>query len=181
MDDRKEFLVEMYNQLFNDINRHILIVWQAIGVLVGSTTIFVLMSQNVLDKDVGVSLILLLCIWAILTTCDSAFWYNRNLAMISNIERQFLVSDDSKEIHYFFKKHRSHDFIDHLSIQASLIIGVALLSIIYHLKFGSFTKSLAYLPYFIFVIFIILPLYYWFISRKRKYDEFIEKSPGKDV
>jgi hypothetical protein len=33
---RPEFLIEMYKQMLNDINTHILVVWQSVGVLVGS-------------------------------------------------------------------------------------------------------------------------------------------------
>jgi hypothetical protein len=41
-------------------------------------------------------------------TSSRSYWYNRNLVIIANIERQFL---GRKEIHYYFGKHRkkSHD------------------------------------------------------------------------
>ena len=39
---RDEFLMRMYDQMFNDINQHIIVVWQAAGTLVAAFSIFAL-------------------------------------------------------------------------------------------------------------------------------------------
>lgn len=181
INDRNEFLISMYNQMYNDINRHILVIWQAIGVLAGSATLFVLIYQKLLDINLGITIIVLFGFWAILTMCDSAFWYNRNLVIIANIERQFLNSDDDKLIHYYFKRHREHSFIDHLRIQFWLVFLVIIIALIYH--FSSLQACspflLIILPYVVFIVLGIYSLYYWFGDRKKKYEEFVKNSPGK--
>jgi hypothetical protein len=53
---RQQLLLKMYDQMFNDINRHILVVWQSIGVLVGAITILVLVQKQVVPLDIAVSL-----------------------------------------------------------------------------------------------------------------------------
>jgi hypothetical protein len=40
---RSDFLIAMYNQLMNDINRHIVVVWQSVTALLGA---FAAIQQN---------------------------------------------------------------------------------------------------------------------------------------
>ena len=52
---------------------------------------------------------------------DSSYWYNRNLVIIANIERQFLELKDLKEIHYYFGAHRpKNKMITHLKVQMEI-------------------------------------------------------------
>ena len=50
-DDRKEFLLKMYDQMFNDINTHILVVWQSVGVVVGAFAVFAL-ARKILSQSI---------------------------------------------------------------------------------------------------------------------------------
>jgi hypothetical protein len=60
-------------------------------------------------------------------TSSRSYWYNRNLVIIANIERQFL---GRKEIHYYFGKHRKKSaMITHLKIQYARGLGIATLFI----------------------------------------------------
>ena len=120
-DRRDEFLVEMYRQMFNDINRHIMVVWQSVGVVVGAFAIFALVEKNIISVDIATSIIILLCGWLFAHLVDSGYWYNRNLAIIANVERQFLNKSDLRDIHYYFGKHRPNNkMITHLRIQQAL-------------------------------------------------------------
>src|ERR1700733_12699076 len=91
---RSDFLIAMYNQMMNDINRHIIVVWQAVGVLFGAFAVLALVEKQIITMDVAASLIIILCIWVIAHVYDSSYWYNRNLVIIANIERQFLRHED---------------------------------------------------------------------------------------
>src|SRR5919206_2459258 len=91
---RREFLLKMYDQMFNDINRHILTVWQSVGVLIGAFAIFALAEKGVLSTDIATTMIVLLSAWLLAHLHDSSYWYNRNLVIIGNIERQFLRQED---------------------------------------------------------------------------------------
>jgi hypothetical protein len=190
MDDRKEFLLAMYRELFNDINRHIMVIWQSVGVLVGAFAIFALVEKNVISVDIATSIIILLSAWLYAHLVDAGYWYNRNLAMIANIERQFLLKSDLRDIHYYFGKHRPNNkMITHLRIQQALGVGLSALVLLFHfltrvspgisLPWSNFEPVRA-LPYAVAVAAI---LYGSYISKDRDsaYAEFLQNSPGIDI
>lgn len=187
MSTREELLLKMYDQMFNDINRHIMVVWQSIGVVVGAFAIFALVEKHVVPLDIAVSIMLLLCAWLLAHLFDAAYWYNRNLVIIANIERQFLNQDDLKNIHYYFGKHRPENkMIDHLRIQQALGLGLSSLVIIYHFLdrvVPGFSAPLCNfdlirtMPYFLWVAAFFYLKRLWNHTEK-KYQEFLKNSPG---
>src|SRR5216683_963305 len=100
--DRTTFLLKMYDQMFADINRNIMVVWQSIGVVVGAVALFALIEKQVFTLDLACTLFMVVVGWSIAHSQEAGYWYNRNLAIIANIERQFLRQSDLKEIHYYF-------------------------------------------------------------------------------
>ncbi len=190
MNEREEMLLRMYDQLFNDINRHIMVIWQSVGVLVGAFAIFALVEKKVIPLDIAASIILLLCSWLIAHLLDAAYWYNRNLAMIANIERQFLSHSDLKEIHYYFGAHRPKNrMLEHLKLQLALGLGLGAIVILYHffsvvlLAIDCNGSALTFLNTIPYVLVIVATVYLIRLKRKldAKYDEFITNSPGKDI
>lgn len=190
MNAREELLLKMYDQMFNDINRHIMVVWQSIGVVVGAFAIFALVEKQVVSLDIAASIVLLLCAWLLAHLFDAAYWYNRNLVIIANIERQFLEKDDLKKIHYYFGRHRPKNrMIEHLRIQQALGLGLSSLVIIYHFldrvapgfsaPFSNF-DPIRVMPY-VLVIVAVLYLRKLWSNTKEKYEEFLRNSPGIDV
>lgn len=189
-DKRDELLFRMYDQLFNDINRHITVIWQSISVVVGSFAIFALAEKKVVTLDVAAAIIVLLVNWLIAHLYDAAYWYNRNLTMIANIERQFLLKKDLKDIHYYFGKHRpTNKMLTHLKIQYALGIGLGGIVLLFHFIvriLPGFSLPLSYfdpvlsLPY---VILFISIIYLYFLRRNRKesYEEFLKNSPGINI
>ncbi len=187
MDARKELLIKMYEQMLNDINRHIMVVWQSIGVLIGAFAIFALVEKNIVSLDLATAIILLLSSWLIAHLLDASYWYNRNLVIIANIERQFLLQDDLKNIHCYFGEHRKKNkMIDHLRIQFALGVTLAALVLTYHFfervapgfsaPLGNFDPTRA-LPY------LLSGASAWYLFRfknktKDKYDMFLKNSPG---
>lgn len=186
---RDEFLVEMYRQMFNDINRHIMVIWQSIGLLIGAFAIFALVAQKVISPDIATSIIVLLVCWYFAHLIESSYWYNRNLVIIANIERQFLVKEDLRDIQYYFGKHRANKMIKHLQIQAALGWGLLFVVLIYHfstrvwpglsLPKGDF-QILRALPYF-FVLLSAICICYLIHDRNKAYTAFLNESPGKAV
>lgn len=188
--NRQELLLKMYDQLFNDINRHIVVIWQSISVLIGAFAIFALVEKKIVSIDLASAIIVLLSAWLLSHLYDSAYWYNRNLTIIANIERQFLVKEDLKNIHYYFGKHRPiNSMLTHLKIQFALGVGLCTLVIIYHFLtrvvpgFGSNLKNIdpvRGLPYII----LIASLFFlrWIRNNRRKsYREFLDNSPGIEI
>lgn len=190
---RNTFLLRMYDQMFNDINRHISVVWQPITVLVGSFALLAAGMRDILSIDLAVALIILLVGWLIANLYDSAYWYNRNLVIIANIERQFLKQSDLRHIHYYFGKHRSkHSIMTHIRIQWWLGIFIGGLVLLYHF----FSEVLKVSPYFFspaedFHLTLILPhivavvMFLWLLwlrrHRTKSYDEFLKNSPGIEI
>jgi hypothetical protein len=130
MSDRRDtFLIEMYKQMMNDINRHILVVSQSIATLVTAFAVFTLVDTQVITLDLATSILILLCAWLCLHLLDASYRYNRNPAIIANIECRFLAESDLKEIHYYFVSHRPNSgMIKHLKIQQMLGVGLGLLN-----------------------------------------------------
>lgn len=189
---RRKFLLHMYNQLFNDINRHIVIVWQCFGTLVGAIALLALTEKDLLSIDIAVSLIIIICAWLIANLYDASYWYNRKLAIITNIEKEFLFYDDLRKIHYYFGRHRPNNkMITHFKIQYALSLGTGIVIITYHIFkqiIANFHFSLSLLdldfaklsPYVIIAVSYIL-LRWLKNHRDRSYLEFIENSPGLDI
>ena len=134
LDSRGELLLRMYDQMLNDINRHIMVVWQSIGLVIGAFAIFAFAEKKLIPIDIAVSIVLMLVFWFLAHLIDSAYWYNRNLVIIANIERQFLLKSDLRDIHYYFGKHRENNkMITHLRIQFVLGIGISVILILFHI------------------------------------------------
>jgi hypothetical protein len=189
-DRRDEFLLEIYRQMFNDINRHIMVVWQSVGVLVGALALFSLLEKHVISADIAASIIVLLVAWLYGHLYDAGYWYNRNLAIIANIERQFLYASDLHDIHYYFGAHRQNNkLIAHLRLQQLLALGLAVLVLLFHFidrvapglksPFSSFDPQRT-LPY-IFAVIGLQYARYWRSNRNAAYTEFLRHSPGISV
>lgn len=187
---REKLLLQMYDQMFNDIDRHIIVVWQSVGVLVGAFAIFALAEKQVVSIDIAAALIVLISGWSLAHVYDSAYWYNRNLVIIANIERVFLRQSDLKDVHYYFGKHRpDNKMITHLRLQFVLGVGVALIVVAFHVlnrvlpgiaaPFSSFDPQRMF-PYIVAVVMLIY-LMRLRAYRKRGYAEFIKNSPGVTI
>ena len=189
-DRRDEFLLEIYRQMFNDINRHIMVIWQSVGVLVGALAVFSLLEKQVISADIAASIIVLLVAWLYGHLYDAGYWYNRNLVIIANIERQFLWSSDLHDIQYYFGAHRQNNkLIAHLRLQQILALGLVVLVILFHLidrvlpglhaSLSSFEPQRT-LPY-LFAVGGTIYAGYWRANRNEAYREFIANSPGITV
>lgn len=189
LDKREEFLIAMYNQLMNDINRHIVVVWQSIATLIAAVATFSLVKDNILSTDIASSIVIIACIWLMAHVYDASYWYNRNLVIIANIERQFLINSDLEDIHYYFGKHRpNNSMISHLSIQKWLGVSVAMLILVSHfintilpvMNTSANLHLLNLTPWIIALCGCVI----WAdqsVKGREKYKEFISNSPGKSV
>lgn len=187
---RKEFLLKMYDQMFNDIDTHILVVWQSVGVVIGAFTILALAEKQIIPFDVATALIVLLVAWLLAHLHDASYWYNRNLVIIANIERQFLLESDLHDIHYYFGKHRLENrMISHLRIQYALGVALAVIMIVLHFSTRvvpgfsqpwSNLETQRALPYAV-VIAAVIYLIRFARKERERYQEFLTNSPGVSI
>lgn len=143
--------------------------------------------QDTPFNDYACTLALLLCGWLAATTLDASHWFNRNLAIITNIERLFLSTHDLKLVHYFFGRHRRPgQHAQHFSIQLFLSAAVCILVLAYHFServlpglhspWTSFEVSRA-VPYL--VTPVVLRALVWLLHHyKKRETEFYTQSPG---
>lgn len=186
---RSDFLIAMYNQLMNDINRHIVVIWQSVGVLFGAFALFALVEKGTISVDIAASLQIMLCIWVLAHVYDAGYWYNRNLVIIANIERQFLLQSDLRDVHYYFGEHRRKGaLITHLEIQLYLALGVAALVLAFHFLTIVLPTCHGVKPFHLTLLlpwlFAAIGIGIWIWSKSkadRRYAAFIKNSPGKEI
>lgn len=190
MADRSDFLLRMYEQMFKDIAQAYTVVWQSAATVFASFAAIALAEKGVVPIDIAVSVVLLVLAWFRLNVIECAYWYNRNLCIIANIEKQFLLVSDLKDIQYYFGSHRpDNKTISHLRNQDFLAYGLGLLIIGYHLfvqvlpgaiSTASVFDPIRILPYVVAVI-CVMYLRVRQAKRDKAYEEFVTNSPGVSV
>jgi hypothetical protein len=185
--NRSQFLLAMYKAMWDNINRHILVVWQSFAALFAALGASYLSGKQLLSPDLGTSIIVLAAGWSIAHAIDSAGWYNRNLLIITNIEQQFLFDSDAREVHHFFEAHRGTRPIEHLIIQMLLALTIAGLALLDHFStrvspgFGSswsHFEAWRAVPYIV-ALAVGLALRWFHCGVVRKYKDLLSKSPGR--
>lgn len=159
---RTEFLLEMYRQTSNHLNRHVVLLWQSVALLGGAYAAFAFQEKNVISIHHATAIALLLCGWYCANVYDAYAWFDRNLVIIANIERLFLDKQDISLVHPYFLKHRdANELVQHFKIQ--LLLGGMVAAIVALVHFykqvlpsfkipnGVFDLELA-LPYAVLVI-----------------------------
>lgn len=196
-DPRDGFLLEMYRQMSSHLNRHILLSWQSIGVVGGALAVFVLGDKLDVKADIrldfAIAIVILLCAWSIAHVFDANNWFERNLHIITNIERQFLKPSDREEIHYFFTTHRGErseaTLIKHLQIQFAMAASLWIMLVAYHLYqrvipgLGAPMSNFEFARSIPYVVSAACVLYCWRVWKDRRddYRKLVERSPGKPI
>lgn len=188
-DKRAEFLLAMYHELWSNINRHVLVLWQSLGTLLGAAALFGLVEKKVISLDAATTLFLVLPGWLIATALDSSTWYNRNILLIRNIEQQFLLESDVHDVHYYFRDppRPNNEVIGHFRVQIGLALVLSFLVLIYHfvsariwqgmsMANGRFIPSHA-IPYLEALAGGCF-LFWWRAHLKETYETLVSKSPG---
>lgn len=185
---RYDFLKTMYSEMWGNVNRHLLLIWQSVGVLGGALAAFSLTEKAIISVDVASSVVVILCAWLISNAYVASAWFNRNQAIISNIERQFLKSEDLVDIEPYFKSRRKlGEMTEHILLQwllgVSLGIGVLV---------GHFVKEIwpsthqlcslglgRWLPFITGIIGAVACVYFRYRSLKGERN-FLERCPIKN-
>jgi len=162
--------------------------WQCIGVLAGAFVILALVEKEIVSLDVAISMIILIAGWLLWNLQDASYWYNRNLCIVANIERQLFRRSDTKSIHYYMGQHRPQRMIAHLRIQYCLGVGIIGMFIFYHfferivpgfsVPVDRTTLELKQALPYITLLFVVVLLVILKREHNRKYRDFLDKSPG---
>jgi hypothetical protein len=189
-DYRKELLLKLYEKLWDSIHALMGSVWQSIGVIIGAIALFALVEKNIVNIDVATSIFVAICSWSLACIIDASFWYNRNLAMVANVEKDFLLKTDLINIHPYFNKHRENNkMISQFKIQFSLVIVILLIFLIFHFinrvcpGFCSPIKNFEFLramPYILVGIVGCILFIFW-KDRIKEYNDFTKRAPGISI
>ena len=192
---RKDFLSISCNNLYDSINTHYKFSWEIAILFISSLAVFI---NHQCGKEELTDYITTICLsiamWAIAHIYESNFWYRRNIAIISNIERQFLYKEDSKEIlHFFNKSSKKYSVIDSLKINLVLVIFISVILLIYHISYrlipfcnnstGEHNCSCLsiFLPYLSLIVLYCYLVQPTKTKREKDYDDFIMNSPGINI
>lgn len=190
MADRSDFLLRMYEQMFRDIAQAYTVVWQSAATVFASFAAIALAANGILPFDLAVAVVLLVLVWFGLNVIECAYWYNRNICIIANIEKQFLLASDLKDVQYYFGSHRpDNKTISHLRNQNFLACGLGVLIVGYHFLVrvlpgvtaaGGVFEPMRTIPYIVAVVGL------WYLARRQAkrdeaYREFLTNSPGASV
>jgi len=166
-----------------------MVVWQSLSLVLAAFTIFALVGREPISIDLAVALIILLSSWLMAHIEDASYWFNRNIAIISNIERQFLLPTDLHDIHPYFKGHRNNSKIDHLQLQWWFGLMLSILAVTYHVTERIIPETKADLPAnefslllpYIAAAFALVVVVLSHRQGKQKYSKLLRESPGKQL
>lgn len=192
MDKREEFLLHLFDKVWDDIGSTIKVIWQSIVILLGAIATIIFTKANIVPITTAYSIIMIAIVWILAHVENAAYWFNRNLVIIANIERQFLNEDDSEQIHCYFLGHRPAKMAPHFQLQYWFLIAIAVCLLFYYTTtkifpfFKNFPQpsycyyifSVVYFPYLLAVAGGVL-LYVFKNKNIEKYNEFKMFSPGK--
>lgn len=94
MNERKEFLLHLYDQLWQSIMRIEQGLWQFIGIYAGIIGVHITIGKE--QPHLAVYLIIILSFWGINIAINAGKWFERNRMMIINIEKEFIKEDLEK-------------------------------------------------------------------------------------
>jgi hypothetical protein len=189
LDARQEFLLRMYSELWGNISRHIIVVWQSVTAVLGGGALFALAGRGVLSIDLAATLFLVVVSWSLGHLMDASAWFNRNLHIASNIERIFLTRDDLERVHFYFAQPRRGSMIEHFRLQRAL--GVTLMAIILVTHFfarvwpnvfrpGYRSEPLIGMPYVV-AGGAIIALAFFGRRLRQRYAQLLKESPGEPI
>lgn len=188
-EQRVSFLLEMYKQCSSHLNRHVSAMWQCVAVIAASAAAL-RVEQTSPMFDLGVCVAITLCAWLIASTFDACNWFNRNIAIISNIEKIFLDYEDLRKVHpYFHRGIVPGKIIGHFKVQLYLAysVGAILLGGHFALRLapGLFyehylIEPLRGAPYVVAVgaAIFIMKLRFKHVEHEK---EFVQNSPGVEI
>lgn len=93
-DRRSDFVKEMYRVYWANMARSMEGVWKILSPITVAGTIIAGVHKDYLPAPMGISLALLVIIWALNVTIDLNAWHRRNLFFAAKAEQEFLSEQD---------------------------------------------------------------------------------------
>lgn len=177
--DNSEFRLHQYDQAWNNINRHILTVWQSATAVAAALAAIVFSEKEILSNDIAASLIILFSAWLMAHVYDAQTWYDRNLALIQDNEKYF---QNTEEEFGSYLQPRKMRLITHLRIQrdlgvvlASLAVGTHFFIVVMPVMAGDeCVHPSVFLPYFAFIawaFYVSYSVIEWKAGHRKAYQQ----------
>jgi len=164
---RDEFLLRLYDNLWDSIDRVEAGMWQFIGLYAAAFGLVVLAVRGELPKEVSGVFGTIISLWGINVAINAGKWFNRNLLFVVNIEKQFLHPEDLGRIMpTAYHKRRVHVLNELNGIHAAVFLATAI-AVLY------FTRNIWTLA--LLVVGLILTGRHWWVACKEVKD-FIDQT-----
>lgn len=133
---RLDFLLAMYKALWDNINRHVTVLWQSVAVLATGFGAALLIKKDAPEAgqamDIAAALVTAGAAWLVAHALDASGWFNRNVQLIANIEAEFLEERDAQRISPWIGYARANKMLMHMRIQTALGVAIGLATLITH-------------------------------------------------
>lgn len=129
-DRRDQFLLHLYDNLWDSIDRSESGVWQFVGLNAALFAVIALMWTEQLPKDVAGFIGLVIVFWGINIVLNAGWWFNHNLNFVRNIELHFLTKQDYGRIWpiaYRTTRARTINTLNLVHLVAFIGLGIGLL------------------------------------------------------
>jgi len=167
MDKRDQFLLNLYNQLWNSITRVEEGLWQFVGIYAGILGVHWALGKQ--QPALAAWLTTLASFWGINIAVNAGKWFERNRMMIIGIEKQFLNDDDlGRIIPASYHERRPRKFFTILD-RVHIIVFAASIVLSLWIYWGELSKGIINITLSALLLLggIIGTLYHWWIA----YDE----------
>ncbi len=128
---RPEFLMEMYRVYWANIARSMEGVWKVLAPITVAGTILAGVHKDYLPASFGISLALVVILWALNVTIDLNAWHRRNLLFVAKAEQEFLAEKDYGRILPAAYRVPSAGWITFYTINAVTFVAFLILSALY--------------------------------------------------
>lgn len=130
MEKRDQFLLHLYDNLWDSIDRSELGVWQFVGLNAALFTIIALIYTEKLSTEVAGAFGMIIVFWGMNIVINAGWWFNHNLNIIRNIEREFFdPADYGRILPEGYKQHKVQalNALNRIHLVAFGLLGIGLI------------------------------------------------------
>lgn len=175
---REEFLIHLYDQLWNSIMRVEQGLWQFVGIYAAILGVHLSLGEK--QPTLASAMVIVASYWGINIAINAGKWFERNRMMIISIEQQFLESDGDygKIMPKAYGEKKPRKFFTYLDrIHISVFAVTLIMSLVgYWSRMGSMGQFTSILLVF---VGLLLTAIHWG-STWKELENFVKETSGRD-
>lgn len=173
---RNEFLLRLYDDLWRSIDRVESGIWQFVALYAVIAGLMISTVRESVPRSIAVVFSLIISFWGINVAINAGKWFNRNLAFVINIEKQFLFAEDlGRILPAAFHKRRTRVLNTLNMIHTAAFLFTAIVS----LWIG--WADIPFIVASIMVLGLLVTIYHYLIAMREVRDFIRETDPDKPL